>query len=164
MSSGAFRPTRAVVRWWRPALALVAAGLAAIPLVISRLVGETDLDPFFLILVAASLLVAGLLWRAPDHPGTRYATRAIAVAWVGAAAWAAALLVNFQMACACSRIDPASLPPRPPLAQLATFFHVLATYGGGALVAIAAFAAPARPAPAPATPAPAAPRAPGDIA
>ncbi len=142
MNSAARRPVRWALRRWRPALALIAAGLAAVPLLISRLDGDADLDPFFLILVVASLLVAALLARSPVGLPARYATKALAVTWIVAAAWAAALLVNFQLACACSRPDPASLPAAP-LAGLATAFHVLATYGGGALVAIAAFARPA---------------------
>lgn len=122
------------------ALPLVAAGLAVVPLAISRIDGDGDLDPFFAVLAVAALVVAALLGRVARRPTALRLATAIAVAWWIAAVWAAVLLAMYQAACACSRVDPASLPPPStiaglPVPALATVTHVLATYGGGLLVA-----------------------------
>ncbi len=128
-------------------LAVVAAVLAAIPLVLSRLDGDADLDPFFAILVVGALLVAAIATSTRRGRTAFLATRLIATAWIGAALVAAVLLGMYQAACGCSRPDPASLPPLSTALGLpATAFHVLATYGGGLLVAIVAFTTTASPA------------------
>lgn len=128
----------------RAALPVIAAGLAAIPLVLSRLDGDADLDPFFAILVVIALLSALAVSRAPTSRLARITGRALALAWLGAAVSAAFLLVMYQSACGCSMPDPAGLPPLPTYVGLpATAFHLLATYGGGLLVALAVFV-PAR--------------------
>lgn len=121
----------------RTFLAVGAAVLAAIPLALSRLDGDGDLDPFFAILVVAALTVAALTALAPSHPATRPISWLIVLAWFAAGAAIAFLLVIYQWACACSRPDPASFPPAASYLGLpATAFHLLATYGGGALVAL----------------------------
>lgn len=128
----------------RAALPLVAAALAAIPLVLSRLDGDADLDPFFAILVVAALVIAVAVSRAPTNPVACTTGRLLVLVWLGAAAWAAFLLAMYQTACGCSMVDPSSRPPLPTYLGLpATTFHLLATYGGGMLVALAAFV-PAR--------------------
>jgi hypothetical protein len=124
--------------------AVVAAVLAAIPLVLSRLDGDADLDPFFAGLVVAALTVAAIAARPTASRQVRLVGRLIALAWIGVAIWAAVLLGMYQTACACSMPDPSGLPPVTTSIGLpATAFHLLATYGGGLLVAFAAF----RPAP-----------------
>lgn len=121
-------------------LAIGAAVLAAIPLGLSRLDGDGDIDPFFAILVIASLAIAITTARADRSRPALLIGRLIAVAWLMAAAWAGFLLAMFQTACGCSMPDPAGLPPLPTYAGLpATAFHLLATYGGGLLVGLAAF-------------------------
>jgi drug/metabolite transporter (DMT)-like permease len=125
-----------------PALALAAAVLAAIPLVLSRLDGDSDLDPFFLVLVMAALAVAILMAQPAERRVARLAARGIALAWLATGVVIAVLLGMYQTACGCSRVEPSSLPPVSTWAGLpATAFHLLATYGGGTLVAIAAFGA-----------------------
>ena len=120
--------------------ALVAAVLAALPLVLSRLDGDADLDPFFAALVVAALVVAAIAERPTASRQVRLVGRLLALAWIGVAVWAAFLLVMFQTACGCSSPDPASLPPPATYLGLpATAFHLLATYGGSLLVAFAAF-------------------------
>ncbi len=124
----------------RAALPLIAAVLAAIPLVLSRFDGDADLDPFFAILVIAALVIAVEVSRAPTSPVARITGILLTLAWLGAAAAAAFLLVMYQTACGCSMVDPSSQPPLPTYAGLpATTFHLLATYGGGLLVALAVF-------------------------
>jgi hypothetical protein len=110
--------------------------LAAIPLVLSRLDGDGDLDPFFAALVVAAVAVAVLVSQAPTRPAARLAASLIVLAWFATAAVIAALLFVHQTACGCSSPDPASFPPPPTYAGLpATAFHLLATYGGGFLAA-----------------------------
>jgi drug/metabolite transporter (DMT)-like permease len=124
--------------------ALLAAVLAAIPLVLSRLDGDADLDPFFAALVVAALVVAAIAARPTAGHQVRLVGRRHALAWIGVAVWAAVLLGMYQSACACSTPDPSGLPPVATYLGLpATAFHLLATYGGGLLVAFAAL----RPAP-----------------
>jgi hypothetical protein len=121
-------------------LALAAAALAAVPLRFSRIDGDADLDSFFVILAGAAVVVALLLGRDPAGRRRVLTARAIAVAWLIVGAVILVLLGMSGITCGCSSPDPASLPPAPTLAGLpATAFHVLATYGGGLLVAIAAF-------------------------
>ena len=121
------------------ALAVAAAVLAAIPLVISRLDGDADLDPYFAALVAAALAVGIAMRSAMDNPAAWLTARLVVVAWWGVALWAAFLLVYFETACGCSSPDPGSLPaPRVPTA-VSTPSHLAAAYGGGILVALAAF-------------------------
>ena len=127
----------------RAAMALVAAVLAVIPLLLSRVDGDADLDPFFAILVVAALVIAFTVSRPPRNRVAWAAGRLLALAWLGAAAWAAFLLAMYQTACGCSMPEPSSLPPLPTYLGLpATAFHVLATYGGGLLVALAVFLPP----------------------
>ncbi|MBA2721153.1 MAG: hypothetical protein H0U52_18215 [Chloroflexi bacterium] len=119
--------------------ALGAAVLAAIPLVLSGLDGDADLDPIFAALVVVALVVAAIAER-PASRQVRLVGRLLALSWIGVAVWAAFLLVWYQTACGCSSPDPASLPPPATYAGLpATAFHLLATFGGGLLVAFAAF-------------------------
>ena len=119
--------------------ALAAALLAGIPLVLSRLDGDSDLDPFFVLLVAAALAVAILPTVAPTQPAAKVVAWLIVVVWFAAAAVIAALLFMYQTACACSRPDLSHLPPPRTYAGLpATAYHLLATYGGGLLVAASA--------------------------
>jgi len=128
----------------RAALPVIAAVLAAIPLVLSRLDGDADLDPFFAILVVVALIVAVAVSRGPFSPVAWATGRLLALAWLGAAASAAFLLMMYQSACGCSMVDPSSLPPVATYVGLpATAFHLLATYGGGLFVALAVFV-PAR--------------------
>ncbi len=122
------------------ALPLVAAALAAIPLVLSRLDGDADLDPFFAILVVAALAIAMAVSRPATNPVAWTTARLLTLAWLGAAVAAAYLLVMYQSACRCSMVDPAGLPPLPTYLGLpTTTFHLLATYGGGLHVALAVF-------------------------
>ena len=124
----------------RAALPLIAAVLAAIPLVLSRLDGDADLDPFFAILVVAALVISLTVSRPPGNRLAWATGRLLAVAWLGAAAWAAFLLAMYQIACGCSSPEPSSVPPLPTYLGLpATAFHLLATYGGGLLVGLAVF-------------------------
>jgi Trk-type K+ transport system membrane component len=124
-------------------LALVAAVLAAIPLLLSRLDADGDLDPFFAVLVLVALFVALAATRERGSPARRGAML-LAVAWLGAGAAAAFLLVMYQTACGCSTPDLSAFPPTPTyLGFSATTFHLIATYGGGPLVALAAFLPPA---------------------
>ncbi|HUP54081.1 MAG TPA: hypothetical protein VM408_01135 [Methylomirabilota bacterium] len=120
--------------------AIAAAVLAAIPLTLSWLDGDADLDPFFAALVVVALVVAAIAERPTASRQIRLVGRFLALAWIGVAVWAAFLLVWYQTACGCSMVDPASLPPPATYLGLpATAFHLLATYGGGLLVAFAAF-------------------------
>jgi hypothetical protein len=131
-------PTIAILHW-PTLLSIAAAALAAIPLVISRLDGDADRDPFFIALVIVALTIA-VLAREPVGVGAFAVSAVLVVAWLAAAGLIAVLLVMYQRACACSLPDPASLPPAASYAGLpATAFHLLATYGGGLLVAIAVF-------------------------
>ena len=115
---------------------VAAAVLAGIPLLLSRTDGGGDLDPFFVILVVAALAVAILPTVAPTQPAANVVAWLIVVAWFIAAAVIAALLFWSETACACSRPDLSHLPPPPTYAGLpATAYHLLATYGGGLLVA-----------------------------
>lgn len=124
----------------RAGLPVVAALLAAIPLLLSRVDGDADLDPFFALLVAAALVISIAVSRAPSSRVAWTTARVVALAWLGAAAWAAFLLAMYQTACGCSMPEPASQPPLPTYGGLpATAFHLLATYGGGGLVALAVF-------------------------
>ncbi|HET7701917.1 MAG TPA: hypothetical protein VFK35_00840 [Candidatus Limnocylindrales bacterium] len=119
-------------------LALSAAVLAAIPLVLTRLDGDGDLDPFFAALVVAAITVAALISLASGRPVARLISWLIVLAWFAAGAVIAFLLVMYQSACGCSSPDPSSFPPAPTDWGLpATAFHLLATYGGGALLALA---------------------------
>lgn len=112
--------------------------LAVIPLVLSRLDGDGDLDPFFAALVVAAITVAILLSVAPSRPAARLISWLIVLAWFAAGVTIAFLLVMYQSACGCSSPDPSSFPPAPTYAGMpATAYHLLATYGGGFLVAAA---------------------------
>ena len=124
-----------------PLLGVGAAVLAAIPLVLSRLDGDGDLDPFFAVLLVAALAIAAL--TTPEglrDPRRGLVAVALVVAWLGAAAWAGFLLAWFQTACGCSSPAPTA-PPATGLdaVNFATISHVAATYGGGLLVALAVF-------------------------
>ena len=121
------------------ALAIGAAVLAFIPLVLSQIDGDADLDPFFAALVVAALVVAATASPATPRRSGRLLGQLVVMAWLFVAAWAAFLLLQFQVTCGCSMPDPASLPPPRVSAGLATALHVLATYGGGVLVTLATF-------------------------
>ncbi|MDQ3128871.1 MAG: hypothetical protein M3Q66_10545 [Chloroflexota bacterium] len=140
MARGTDIPARLTGLSGASTLAVVAAVLAAIPLVLSRLDGDGDLDPFFAALVVAALVIAFTAARAHGSQEARLIGRLIVGAWLMAGACAAFLLIWSQSTCGCSSPDPASLPPLPTYVGLpATAFHLLATYGGGILVAFATF-------------------------
>ncbi len=122
-------------------LALAASGLAAVATAISSLDGDADLVPFFVLLTFAGGLIAVLL-QPPIAGFRRTFARFLALGWVGAAIWAGALLVWYQVACGCS-----SPPPAPVATYLgipASAFHLTAAFVGGALVLVATFGSPAR--------------------
>lgn len=140
MATAGTQPLSSIRFASRAVLPVVAAVLAAIPLVLSRLDGDADLDPFFAILVAAALVIAVAVSRPPTNAVAWTTARLLTLTWLGAAAAAAYLLVMFQTACGCSMVDPVGLPPLPTYLGLpATAFHLLATYGGGLIVALAVF-------------------------
>ena len=122
-------------------LALAASALAAVATVISSLDGDLDLVPFFVLLTFAGGLIAVLL-HPPVGGSGRLAARVLALAWAGAAIWAGALLVWYQVACGCS--SPPPVPEATYLGIPASAFHFAAAFVGGALVVVAAFGSPSR--------------------
>ena len=121
----------------RTILAAAAAVLAVVAAIVAGQTGEADKVPFFIVMAAGAIVVASLTagpWTRPS----RLLARTIAVAWIGTAVWVAALLVWERTLCACSG-------PTPPLESPnvggipTTWFHLAATYLGGALVLVAAF-------------------------
>jgi hypothetical protein len=121
----------------RSALALAAAFLAALAAVASWWSGEDDTIAFFVVLAVVAVAIAALA-NGSWVGRRRLVGRSLAVAWVLAAVWIGVLLVGYQTSCACTTAPLAE--PDPNVAGIpTTLFHVLATYVGGVLVAVATF-------------------------
>ena len=121
----------------RSALALAAAGLALIAAAASAVSGEDDVVAIFLVLTVVAVVIA-VLCAGSWSGRARVAARTLAVLWVVAAVWIGVLLVVYQTSCACS--SAVLVGPDPNVAGIpTTFFHLLATYLGGAFVGVATF-------------------------
>lgn len=130
----AIRPVKSRLR---VGLSLGAAALALVADVVSQLDGDTDLVPFFAILAVAAFVVAVAV-GSPFQGRHRLVARAVTVGWAIAAVWIGALLVMYQVSCACSRAGPLA-PEATYLGLPATAYHLAATYLGGALLLVATF-------------------------
>lgn len=125
----------------RSSLPLVASALTAIAGVVANQDGESSIVPFFFGLT----FVAGFqAWAThPPFTGPRgVAARAVAVAWLVAAVWIAALLAMYVMVWSGSS-SPQRAPAALYLGLPGTAYHLAAVYGGLILVILAA-AAPDR--------------------
>ena len=120
----------------RSLLALGASLLAAIAAIVSSQDGESDLVPFF---VGLTLLGGIGAWAVHEpYAGTRRLLgRVIAVAWVVGAIAVGGLLLWYQAICACS--GPVPPPEATYIGLTATVYHLAAVFGGGTLMAVAAF-------------------------
>jgi len=125
----------------RSSLPLVASALTAIAGVVANQDGESSIVPFFFGLT----FVAGLqAWSTqPPFAGPRrVVARAVAVAWLVAAGWIAALLAMYLTVWTASS-SPARAPAALYLGLPGTAYHLAGVYGGLILVLLAA-AAPDR--------------------
>ena len=119
-----------------PAQALAAALLAALAAAASWTTPGGGYYLFFIGLSAAAIVVAVAVAR--PRRGSVELARIVAFVWDGMAIWAALLLAGFA--------GQAASPPPGPLELFlgvpVTAFHVVAAYGGAALVSLAAFGTP----------------------
>lgn len=118
----------------RSLLALAASAVAGLAAAISSLDGDPDLVPFFVGLTFLGGLAAwGTAGASIGWP--RRVAQAAALVWLGAAVWAAVLLVM--------SVTMSLSPPRGPEATYvgltATVYHVIGLFGGAALVVASAF-------------------------
>ncbi len=118
----------------RSLLGLAASALAGLATIVADL--ERSIVPFF---VGLTFFAGVEAWAAhsPFVGPRRILARGIAVTWLVAAVWIGVLLVNYQLACACSG------PPPPPTQYYAGLpgdaYHLTALYGGLVLILVSAF-------------------------
>lgn len=118
------------VRTW---FSVAAFGLSALAAAVSLLDGDLVELAFFALTALAASTQAWCV-REPDNQSLMRVAKAIAVAWLGAAAWVGVLLSMYQ---ASSR--PPTAPEAHYLGLTATAYHLLALYVGALLVTLAAF-------------------------
>jgi len=121
----------------RSALPIGASLLAGLAAVVASLDGDADIVPFFVGLTFIGGVAAWATHEPFEGPRRRVAG-AVALVWLGAAAWVAVLLVM-----SVTVMQAASPPPSPEdtyLGLAATAYHVIGLFGGAVLVLIGAFA------------------------
>ena len=121
----------------RSALALGATALAGIAALAAAADGDTDILPFFLALTTAGG-VGAVAVREPYEGRRRLLARTIGMGWLLVGGYIGVLLLWYQALCGCS--TPAPIEPEATyLGLTATAYHLAGVFGGGVLMAVAAF-------------------------
>ena len=121
----------------RSALAVGATALAGVAALAAAVNGDTDILPFFIALTTAGG-VGAVAVREPYEGRRRLIARTIGVGWLIVGGYIGLLLLWYQSVCGCS--SPAPIEPEATyLGLTATAYHLAGVFGGGVLMAVAAF-------------------------